>query len=90
MLQVRNLPDDVHAKLKQRAKDAGMSLSEYAASELTALVQYRTNAEIFSDARERATASEAVIPREPRGAYSDGASLVHAARAERDDELSGG
>ena len=29
MIQVRNVPDDVHRKLKARAAAAGMSLSDY-------------------------------------------------------------
>ena len=88
MLQVRNLPDEVHAKLKQRARDSGMSLSEYVAAELAALVQYRTNAEIFADARARAAAS-GVLPGQAQRAGIDGANLVRDARAERDDELAG-
>ena len=33
-LQIRNLPDDVHRKLKARAAARGQSLSEYAAQVL--------------------------------------------------------
>lgn len=50
MLQVRNLPDDVHAKLKERAASARMSLSDYVALELGKLVRYRSNAEILDEA----------------------------------------
>lgn len=53
MLQVRNLPDDVHAKLKARAAAERMSLSDYVARELERLVQYRSTAEILAEARER-------------------------------------
>lgn len=54
MLQVRNLPDDVHAKLKRRAAEARMSLSDYVAQELARLVRHRrTNAEIFAAAQAR-------------------------------------
>lgn len=81
MLQVRNLPDDVHAKLKQRAKDAGMSLSEYVAGQLAELVRYRTNAEILADARAR-------IGRTGMST-DDAVRLVHEGRAERDEELFG-
>jgi plasmid stability protein len=49
MLQVRNLPDDVHAKLKQRAQAERMSLSDYVASELAKLVEYRSNREIIEE-----------------------------------------
>ena len=52
MLQVRNLPDEVHARLKQHAAEQRMSLSDYVAQELTRLVRYRSNAEILRDARE--------------------------------------
>jgi plasmid stability protein len=53
MLQVRNLPDEVHARLKQRAAEERMSLSDYVAQELTKLVRYRSNAEIIADARKK-------------------------------------
>lgn len=41
-LQVRNLPDDVHETLTRRAKEAGMSLSEYVGRELTAIAHKDT------------------------------------------------
>lgn len=53
MLQVRNLPDEVHARLKERAAAERMSLSDYVARELERLVRYRSNAEVFAEARER-------------------------------------
>jgi hypothetical protein len=53
MLQVRNLPDDVHAKLKQRAAAERMSLSDYVAHELAKLVAYRSNREIIEEFRRR-------------------------------------
>ena len=34
MLQVRNVPDDVHAELRRRARLTGVSLSEYVLREL--------------------------------------------------------
>lgn len=34
MLQVRNVPDDVHAELRRRAQAAGVSLSDYVLHEL--------------------------------------------------------
>ena len=48
MLQVRNLPDDVHLKLKRRAADAGMSLSDYVGRELARLVSTSTVAEVMA------------------------------------------
>lgn len=53
MLQVRNLPDEVHARLKQRAREARMSLSDYVGQELANLVLYQSNAEIFAEAQRR-------------------------------------
>lgn len=37
MIQVRNVPDRVHAVLRARAAAAGMSLSDYLAAELKAI-----------------------------------------------------
>lgn len=51
MLQVRNLPEEVHDKLKERARAERMSLSDYVARELTRMTQYRSNAEILQAAR---------------------------------------
>jgi len=74
MLQVRNLPDDVHERLKARAAEERMSLSDYVARELSKLVEYRSNAEILADYRRRHPA---------KGDLRVGADLVRAARAER-------
>lgn len=51
MLQVRNLPDEVHARLKERAARERMSLSDYVAQELTRHVEYRSNREIIEEFR---------------------------------------
>lgn len=53
MLQVRNLPDDVHEKLKQRAAAERMTLSDYVARELGKLVEYRSFSEIRAEAERR-------------------------------------
>lgn len=53
MLQVRNLPDDVHARLKERAAAERMSLSDYVGRLLAEQVQYRSNAEIIAEARKK-------------------------------------
>jgi hypothetical protein len=37
MIQIRHVPDDLHARLKARAALAGLSLSEYLLSELRGL-----------------------------------------------------
>ncbi|MCO7219416.1 hypothetical protein [Klenkia sp. PcliD-1-E] len=47
MLQVRNVPDDVHARLQERASAAGMSLSEYTLRELSKVAARPTQEEVF-------------------------------------------
>jgi antitoxin FitA len=47
LLQIRNVPDDVHRTLKSRAALAGMSLSEYALAELRRAAERPTRDEIL-------------------------------------------
>lgn len=47
LLQVRNVPDDVHRTLKSRAALAGMSLSEYALAELRRAAERPSRNEIL-------------------------------------------
>lgn len=79
MLQVRNLPEEVHAKLKQRAAEARMSLSDYVAAELTKLVRYRSNAEILADVAERFERTG--LERPPKSWAAD---VIRAERDERE------
>ena len=53
MLQVRNVSTETLALLKQRAKAAGMSLSDYARKELERVVSTPTAEELFAAARAR-------------------------------------
>jgi len=46
MIQVRNVPDDLHATLKARAALAGQSLSDYLLAELRRVAQRPTTAEL--------------------------------------------
>ena len=46
MIQIRNVPDRVHAKLKARAAMAHMSLSDYLLHELQKHLEYPTWAEV--------------------------------------------
>ncbi len=41
MIQIRNVPDDVHRELKVRAAQTGMSLSDFLNAELARLVARR-------------------------------------------------
>ena len=51
MIQVRNVPDDVHRKLKARAAVEGMSLSAYALRELESGLERPTTAELMQRLR---------------------------------------
>ena len=48
MLQVRNIPDSVHRRLKARAAHLGMSMSEYVLREIERLLEKPTRAELFA------------------------------------------
>jgi len=63
MVQIRNVPDPVHRKLKARAALAGMSLSDYLLAELQRAAERPTRAELL----ERLARRTAVEPR-PRPA----------------------
>jgi len=53
MIQVRNVPDDVHRTLKIRAAAEGISLSDYIKRDLEELAMQATLEEVFADARAR-------------------------------------
>lgn len=53
MIQIRNVPDDLHRKLKARAALAGRSLSDYALDELTKSLDRPTRDELFERLSER-------------------------------------
>ena len=42
MIQIRNVPDDLHRRLKARAAMEGMSLSDYLLSEVRSLAEHPT------------------------------------------------
>jgi plasmid stability protein len=79
MIQIRHVPEDVHARLKARAAAAGMSLSDYLLREITALALRPTWQEIFDE-----------IDREGpilKGEPVDTVELIRELREERDREL---
>ncbi len=53
LVQVRDVPEDVHRTLKARAAQAGMSLSEYLRAELTRIAALPTNEELRARLRQR-------------------------------------
>lgn len=56
MIQLRNVPDDLHRKLKARAAASGQSLSDYLIAEVRAAAERPTPAEIRARLLERAPA----------------------------------
>jgi hypothetical protein len=61
MIQVRNVPDDLHRRLKSRAALAGRSLSDYLLDELRRLAERPTVDEVF----DRLNRLEPLTVREP-------------------------
>jgi hypothetical protein len=77
MIQIRHVPEDVHARLKARAAAAGMSLSDYLLREITFLASRPTWDEYFADAD----------PEGPLDPDIDLAEVIREGREERDREL---
>ena len=53
MIQIRNVPDDLHRQLKVRAAAAGMSLSDYIKRELSLRSRTSTISEIAARTKSR-------------------------------------
>jgi antitoxin FitA len=70
MIQVRNVPDALHRRLKARAAVAGQSLSEYLLAELRRVAERPTREEMLTKLHARSrvtlTRSVATIIREER------------------------
>lgn len=73
MIQLRNVPDSLHRKLKSRAAMAGMSLSDYLLSEIKEIADRPTLAEMH----------ERLHRREPVSLPVDIAKLVREERESR-------
>lgn len=71
-IQIRDVPDDVHAAVRARAAAAGTSMSEYLRDELLRLVARPTVAEVIARAQARhGGASREAIVRVIREARDD-------------------
>jgi plasmid stability protein len=57
MIQLRNVPDNLHRRLKARAAMAGMSLSDYLLSEIKEIAERPTLAEMREILHQRAPIS---------------------------------
>jgi plasmid stability protein len=64
MLQIRNVPSDVHRELKARAALAGMSVSEYLLRELRRSLERPTREELLRRLSKRAPARVRPAPAE--------------------------
>ena len=64
MIQLRNVPDELHRLLKARAAMAGMSLSEYLVGEIRRLAERPTVAELRARLAERRPVEPDVSPAE--------------------------
>ena len=73
MIQIRNVPDALHRRLKSRAALEGMSLSDYLLAELRRVAERPTLAELRESLQHRPAVFPSVSPEE-------------AVRAERDAE----
>lgn len=71
-IQIREVPDDVHAIMRTRAAAAGMSLSDYLRSEIETLARQATLEEVFARVERRG----------PTGVTTE--QIVQAIRAGRD------
>lgn len=71
MIQIRHVPDALHRRVKARAAEAGMSLSDYLLLELRRVVERPTREQLMTRLKRRSR----VRPRERPAA---------AVRAERD------
>lgn len=48
MIQIRNVPTDLHERLKAKAEAHGMNLSDFLKGELERMASVPTNAEVFA------------------------------------------
>jgi len=60
MIQIRNVPEDVHRTLKVRAAQAGMSLSEFLLREVIHVAQRPTLDEVLKRIEERGPAQVSI------------------------------
>lgn len=64
MIQIRNVPDTLHRRLKSRAALAGMSLSDYLLSEIREVAARPTLDELRARLERRSAVTPSVAPAE--------------------------
>lgn len=62
MIQIRNVPEPLHRKLKGRAALAGMSLSDYLLSELRRISERPTVSELLERLSRRGSVAPGIPP----------------------------
>jgi plasmid stability protein len=77
MLQIRNVPEDLHRSLKERAAREGITMSELVMRELPRIAQKPTNEQVIARIRGR----------EPVRGLPSSAEIIRAGREERELEL---
>lgn len=71
-LQIRNVPEEVHAAVRTHAAKAGLSVSDYLLNLVSELVTRPTMAEVVQRARELAQTGSGVTRAEARAAVREG------------------
>ena len=64
MIQIRNVPDELHRRLKSRAALAGMSLSDYLLNEIRRVAERPTLDELRARLERRTQVTPSVAPAE--------------------------
>ena len=64
MIQIRNVPDELHRRLKSRAALAGMSLSDYLLNEIRRVPERPTLEELRARLEHRTQVTPCVAPAE--------------------------
>ena len=64
MIQIRNVSDELHRRLKSRAALAGMSLSDYLLNEIRDLAERPTLEELRARLEQRSPVNPSVAPAE--------------------------
>ena len=64
MIQIRNVPDDLHRRLKARAAAAGMSLSNYLLNEIRLVAEQPSWEEFRTRLAQRPPLNSAISPAE--------------------------
>jgi antitoxin FitA len=62
MIQIRNVPDELHRKLKARAAIEGLSLSDYLCGEARRWAERPTTAELMDRLRSRSRVKVSLSP----------------------------